>query len=124
MDISSPTEDVKMGFTHSRDEENLPPPKRMKIESDLPQEDGATVVSEAKRDQQESGESVYIIEDLLPPSRILLPSSNLVERTVDQLNITFESDVGITEYVSSDVPPIRGIIKQRCDRTESPRERS
>jgi hypothetical protein len=53
------------------------------------------------------------IEDLLPSSRALLPSARLVERPADQANLTFEADVGITEYVSQDVPPIHGIIKQR-----------
>jgi tRNA pseudouridine13 synthase len=56
----------------------------------------------------------YIVEDLLPPSRSLLSSQDLYERPADRVNFTMEADVGITEYVGRDVPPIQGIIKQRC----------
>jgi tRNA pseudouridine13 synthase len=121
MDIDSPTQDQRVGFTRSREEETLPSPKRIKIESsDEQQENCGALASdtmmetEAKREEQEWVKSGFIIEDLLPPSRSLLPAAKLVERPANQLNLTFESDVGITEYVSSDVPPIRGIIKQRC----------
>jgi len=120
MDVHLPTEDKKKGSTRSGDDETLPPSKRVKVESDDQQEDGGggitfdVITTEAKGGRQEPGESGYIIEDLLPPSRSLLPSAKLVERPSNQLNLTFEADVGITEYVSSDVPPLRGIIKQRC----------
>jgi len=55
----------------------------------------------------------YIIEDLLPPSRSLLSAGTLADRPKDQINFTLEADVGITEYIGKDVPPIHGIIKQR-----------
>jgi hypothetical protein len=129
MDLHLPTEDKKVGSTRSGDEDALPPSKRVKVESDDQQEDGGGGITsdlisatEVKGDQQEPGESGYIIEDLLPPSRSLLPSAKLVERPSNQLNLTFEADVGITEYVSSDVPPLRGIIKQRCVGIKNVRE--
>lgn len=51
---------------------------------------------------------------ILPPSHVLLgnQSSSHSSCTTRQL---LESDVGITEYVSRDIPPVRGIIKQRYD---------
>jgi tRNA pseudouridine13 synthase len=63
--------------------------------------------------ETDPSKSKYILEDLLPPSRSLLPSQGLYERREDQINFTMEADVGITEYVGREVPPIQGIIKQR-----------
>jgi len=51
---------------------------------------------------------------ILPPSHILLGNqlSSSSSCTTRQL---LESDVGITEYISRDIPPVLGIIKQRYD---------
>ncbi|KAH7929415.1 tRNA pseudouridine synthase D [Leucogyrophana mollusca] len=51
-------------------------------------------------------------ESVLPPSHVLLgiPSPTL---SADGLRQVLESDVGISEYIGRDVPPISGIIKQR-----------
>ncbi|KZW04076.1 tRNA pseudouridine synthase D [Exidia glandulosa HHB12029] len=50
---------------------------------------------------------VTVAEDVLPPSSALL---NLVR---DDPNRVSEVDVGISQYISKDVPRIEGIIKQR-----------
>lgn len=121
MDLETPNEGEKIGFTRQREEDDVPgaegdgpSSKKPRIESAEESNPPQATITEAevKNAQKSSGESVYIIEDLLPPSRSLLPSSKLVERPADKMNMTFEADVGITEYVS-DVPPIQGIIKQR-----------
>jgi hypothetical protein len=31
-----------------------------------------------------------------------------------------ETDVGISEYVGRDIPPVQGVIKQRCARFSNP----
>ena len=52
-------------------------------------------------------------ETLLPPSRILLgipPSSRVQSYSIGH---TVEFDVGISEYISKDLPPIHAVIKQR-----------
>lgn len=70
-------------------------------------------VDETKTEVVEEKKPRYVLEDLLPPSRSLLASDNPQERLKDEAYYTFESDVGITEYVGKDVPPFQGIIKQR-----------
>lgn len=119
MDVHEQSEGEKLGSTRPRDDDDLPAAKKIKIDSknddaESSSADVRVTEAEVKKLQATSGESPYIVEDLLPPSRSLLPSSKLVERPADQPNLTFEADVGIIEYVSSDVPPIQGIIKQRC----------
>ena len=51
-------------------------------------------------------------EDLLPPSRRLLPFQGSVALGGDGYRIS-EPDVGISEYIANDIPQIEGIIKQR-----------
>ena len=55
----------------------------------------------------------YDMENLLPPSRSLLPAESLSGQPAGQVHFALEADVGITEYVGKDVPPFSGIIKQR-----------
>ena len=53
-------------------------------------------------------------ENLLPPSRVLLgdpPVADLKEAASS--GHTLEFDVGISEYISKDLPPMHAIIKQR-----------
>jgi len=54
--------------------------------------------------------SMFFTEDLLPPSKSLLPSQP--GGVGSNLRVS-EPDVGILEYISHDVPRIDGIIKQR-----------
>ena len=53
-------------------------------------------------------------ENLLPPSRVLLgdPPASYVKETASSGH-TLEFDVGISEYISKDLPPMHAIIKQR-----------
>lgn len=117
MDVD-PSESERIGSTRPRDDDELPTAKKARLDSSNDESQDSTanaMVTEAevKKSQAESGNPRYILEDLLPPSRALLPSAKLVERPADQANLTFEADVGIIEYVSNGVPPIQGIIKQR-----------
>lgn len=51
-------------------------------------------------------------DSILPPSHILLGLSH--PQTISGgLRQLLERDVGISEYITRDLPPIRGIIKQR-----------
>lgn len=50
------------------------------------------------------------LDDILPPSHSLLTS---LQRPVGSTIQFGEEDVGITEYISQDLTPIQGIIKQR-----------
>jgi tRNA pseudouridine13 synthase len=50
------------------------------------------------------------LEDIFPPSYVLLGRPPRSTGGLDQLA---EQDVGISEYISKDLSPIEGIIKQR-----------
>lgn len=54
------------------------------------------------------------LQNFLPPSRILLGANPSGPTSNPEFSRTTEVDVGISEYVSHDVPPIHGVIKQRC----------
>lgn len=97
-------------------------PKRTKVDDD--HEDYPDVPMNLASDSsvhdpgqaQIAGDSVppvEVRENLLPPSHALL---NLPPAVYDQdgFRRIVEPDVGISEYVGHDVPPIEGIIKQRC----------
>lgn len=91
---------------------DIPQAKRQRIEkvSDAtnapakPQEGADSGIAQAKADFED--------EALIPPSRILLGKlpDHLAEATSGH---TQEFDVGISEYISKDLPPIHAIIKQR-----------
>lgn len=51
-------------------------------------------------------------ESILPPSHVLLGLSS-PQTTSGGLRQLLECDVGISEYITRNLPPIRGIIKQR-----------
>jgi tRNA pseudouridine13 synthase len=55
----------------------------------------------------------FSAESVLPASRSLLPHRKGDINGEDIFRLT-EQDVGISEYISHDVPKIAGIIKQRC----------
>ena len=75
-------------------------PKRIKLESEGVSEEVS---------QNEIKQLANTSQSLLPPSRKLLA---IPERQSDY-NHTEELDVGISEYLSHDLPPIHAIIKQR-----------
>lgn len=74
-----------------------PPTKRQKIYDSQP---------------QNSTEVVKV--PLLPPSHALLGVSQPGEADEDGFTQMLETDVGISEYVGRDIPPIQAVIKQRC----------
>lgn len=51
---------------------------------------------------------------LLPPSHALLGITRDEEPDGDGFTQMLETDVGISEYVGRDIPPIQAVIKQRC----------
>ena len=75
-----------------------------------------TTESDDDRDAGKSSRAVHEsdgpAERILPPSHVLLgPSSP--QTTSDGLRQLLECDVGISEYITRDISPISGIIKQR-----------
>ncbi|KAF8314759.1 pseudouridine synthase [Clavulina sp. PMI_390] len=109
MDVESASETISAGTTRPREEDDLPAAKKQKLSSPIVAQSPPASTSESAL---ENTTSKYIIEDLLPPSRTLF-ITEVNEKPADQPWLTFEADVGITQYVSSGVPPIQGIIKQR-----------
>jgi hypothetical protein len=77
------------------------------MQEDLASTDLARPVKRRKLDD-EPEKPIYSIDNLLPASHDLLQLSS-----PPTPGIIRELDVGITEYISSDVPKIKGIIKQR-----------
>lgn len=80
-----------------------------------------TKITEVDNDDDDAGESSQAVhesnheevaESILPPSHVLLGLSS-PETTSYGLRQLLECDVGISEYISRDLPPISGIIKQR-----------
>ncbi|KAI6047420.1 pseudouridine synthase [Pisolithus marmoratus] len=100
-----------MSTTTSRDREDddgqFRSPKRAKLEAPSLADVDGTNEATASADAGCTDPNC-----ILPPSHVLLCNrlSTPSSCTTRQL---LESDVGITEYVSRDVPPICGIIKQR-----------
>ena len=77
--------------------------KRVKLDSDSNDNvDAVLTVTEE--------EATSVPETLLPPSRILLGTRPGQPTSIGH---TEEYDVGISEYISKDLPPIHAIIKQR-----------
>lgn len=66
----------------------------------------------AEVDAAESGDRA---ENFLPPSHVLLGKQPAKESVDVNFPRVTELDVGISEYVSHDVPPMHGVIKQRYD---------
>lgn len=76
------------------------PFKRIKIAEAIPD------------DHDDHGSPKYQLSDLLPPSASLL-RDKFGSSSHPPSGQTLEQDVGITEYISSSVVKIQGIIKQR-----------
>ncbi|KAL5527594.1 hypothetical protein ACEPAG_6395 [Sanghuangporus baumii] len=73
----------------------------------------SAAVASAPADEETDLLNSSVAETLLPPSRVLLgkpPTSHAQESSTGH---TLEYDVGISEYISKDLPPIHAIIKQR-----------
>ena len=52
-------------------------------------------------------------ESMLPPSHALLGAPPPLYTTDGSMQRIMETDVGISQYIGSDVPQVSGIIKQR-----------
>ena len=52
-------------------------------------------------------------DGILPPSHVLFNISKPTSTSDGPMHRVLEADVGISEYIASDVPKISGIIKQR-----------
>ena len=88
------------------EEEDLRAAKRPKLDNeDL--ETGDSNNHDEPKDEPEPFES------LLPPSRVLLGQDASWKGTASANGHFGEFDVGISEYISGDLPPIHAIIKQR-----------
>ena len=80
---------------------------------DMEMQPDSITVTEAAAAEEVEISSASLVGTLLPPSRVLLgkpPSSHAQESSTGH---TLEYDVGISEYISKDLPPIHAIIKQR-----------
>ena len=66
-----------------------------------------------------STETINELENLLPPSHVLLGASEPTSTRDGSMYRIVEADVGISEYISCDVPKISGIIKQRYVRSQN-----
>ena len=98
------------GVRERDDNEDSRLPKRLKMDVDP-----VTELQESAKDVDMTAAASklkYQSEDLLPPSRTLLPYKRTDGSVHDVFRIS-EPDVGISEYMSSDGSRIVGIIKQR-----------
>jgi tRNA pseudouridine13 synthase len=85
------------------DDEGLRSPKRTKVDDLADEHTPDETLITAHENEPES---------ILPPSHVLLGVSS-PPISSDGLRQVLESDVGISEYISREVAPISGIIKQR-----------
>ncbi|KZT41182.1 tRNA pseudouridine synthase D [Sistotremastrum suecicum HHB10207 ss-3] len=92
----------------ARDEDEEPTREAKKARTDA----ADTPVEGLEGQAKQASNKTYQLDNLLPPSHVLLnlPRS---ESHSGASPIIREEDVGISEYISSAVPPIEGIIKQR-----------
>ena len=65
-------------------------------------------------DHQAQNPSEVMKVPLLPPSHALLGITRDGGPDGDGFTQMLETDVGISEYVGRDIPPIHAVIKQRC----------
>ncbi|EJD01227.1 tRNA pseudouridine synthase D [Fomitiporia mediterranea MF3/22] len=70
-------------------------------------------VTEAAAAEEAEVSGTAVVEALLPPSRALLGPPPASHTQGSFSGHTLEYDVGISEYISKDLPPIHAIIKQR-----------
>ncbi|KAG2077310.1 tRNA pseudouridine synthase D [Suillus decipiens] len=88
------------------DEELARSPKRTKLDADE-----HIVADTSPLTDSKEGSSAVAAESVLPPSHALLGIAPSFAS--NGLRQVLQTDVGISEYISRDVPPISGIIKQR-----------
>lgn len=81
-------------------------PKRAKLDESLSEVNVVAAATETA--------GVKEPENILPPSHVLLGIPEPLVAPDGSLYRISERDVGISEYISRDVAPISGIIKQRC----------
>jgi len=86
-------------------------PKRTKVDELPDDEPMVTDVSPLMKSALAAAGSNGDSESVLPPSHTLLGITPTFSS--DGLRQVLQTDVGISEYISRDVPPISGIIKQR-----------
>lgn len=89
-----------------------PPLKRLKVDDTVEElnTDPSEILSTAPSDSVHSAAK----ETILPLSHFLLGTAPPLQDESGAIIRLMESDVGISEYISKDVPKISGIIKQRC----------
>jgi tRNA pseudouridine13 synthase len=92
-------------------------PKRTKMEepedASMVETEPASAADEIMKDPEPEPEPDGEEENILPPSHVLLSAPRHAgSKPGTGLQIR-ETDVGISEYVGRDIPPIYGIIKQR-----------
>lgn len=87
------------------DTEDARPQKRTRIDDSLADDENDEALETTAPPQA---------ENLLPPSHVLLGTTKPSLPSDGSIYKVLETDVGISEYISCDVPEISGIIKQRC----------
>jgi tRNA pseudouridine13 synthase len=80
---------------------------------DTPTADQPPTKRQKTYDSQAQGSTEVAKTPLLPPSHTLLGVNRHEEADEDGFTQMLETDVGISEYVGPDIPPIRAVIKQR-----------
>lgn len=83
-------------------------------EGDTPSADQPPTKRQKLGDDQNLTTSEVVKTPLLPPSHALLEITRGGEPDGDGFTQMLETDVGISEYVGWDIPPIQAVIKQRC----------
>jgi len=82
-------------------------------EGDTPSADQPPTKRQKLGDNQTLTTSEVVKAPLLPPSHALLEIIRGGEPDADGFTQMLETDVGISEYVGWDIPPIQAVIKQR-----------
>jgi len=85
-------------------------------EGDTPPADQPPAKRQKLDDDKAQNTSEVVKAPLLPPSHALLGITQGGEPDGDGFTQMLETDVGISEYVGRDIPPIQAVIKQRCAR--------
>lgn len=80
---------------------------------DTPATDQPPTKRQKTDDSQEQSPAEVVRTPLLPPSHALLGVPEHEESDEDGFVQMLETDVGISQYVGRDVPPVRAVIKQR-----------
>ena len=83
-------------------------------EDDTPATDQPPTKRQKFDDHQVPTTAEVVKTPLLPPSHALLGITRDGEPDKDGFTQMLETDVGISEYIGRDIPPIQAVIKQRC----------